>query len=216
MKIKFLGHSSFLFVADDGTSVLSDPYKPGAYSGGLTYAPIREEADMVFMTHDHEDHADISSLPNQPLQIRTGCSARGIDFDTVDTFHDNEQGKSRGPNKMVLFMIDGIRFCHAGDLGHVLTEEHLKEINGVDILMLPVGGHFTIGPREATEVMRQIDPKICIPMHFKNEKCGFPIEPVDTFLQDKSPLRRSSSSEVMITKDDLPASCSILYLPPAN
>lgn len=216
MKIKYIGHSCFLFTAEDGTTVLSDPYKPGAYGGGIAYAPVRDEADMVFVTHDHEDHDDIKGLLNQPLQIRTGCAARGIGFDTIDTFHDNEQGKQRGPNKIFIFTIDNINFAHAGDLGHLLSEDQVKAVGSVDILLLPVGGHFTVDPQEATSVMEQINPKICIPMHFKTEKCAFPIEPAESFLQGKSPLRRSSSSEVIITKNDLPETCSVLYLPPAN
>lgn len=205
-----------MFVADDGTSVLCDPYKPGAYSGGLTYSPVREEADMVFVTHHHEDHDCFQSLPNQPLHIRSACIAGGIGFDTVDSFHDNEQGKKRGPNKIFTFEIEGIRICHLGDLGHSLSDEQVLAVGEVDILLIPVGGHFTIGAHEATLVMNQINPKICIPMHFKTDKCAFPIEPVEPFLQGKSPLRRSTSSEVLIHKDDLPAACSVLFLPPAN
>lgn len=216
MKIKYLGHSAFLFISEDETSVLSDPYKHGAYGGGLTYAPIRDHADIVFITHEHEDHNDLTSLPNQPLQIRTGCSARGIPFDTIATFHDNEQGAKRGANNVFTFEIDGIHFCHAGDLGHVLSEDQIKEVGQADILMIPVGGHFTIDPNEATMVMNQLNPKICIPMHFKTDKCGFPIEPAESFLQHQSHLRRSSSSEVVITKSDLPETTSVLYLPPAN
>lgn len=216
MKIKYIGHSCFLFVADDGTSVLSDPYKPGAYSGGLTYSPVREEADMVFVTHHHEDHDYFQSLPNQPLHVRTACTAGGIGFDTVDTFHDHDQGMQRGANKIFTFEIDQIHFCHLGDLGHILSNEQVQAVGTVDILMIPVGGFFTIGPQEATTVMNQINPKIAVPMHFKTDKCAFPIEPAESFLQGKSPLRRSASSEVLIQKDDLPSSCSVLYLPPAN
>jgi L-ascorbate metabolism protein UlaG (beta-lactamase superfamily) len=216
MKIKYIGHSCFLFTAEDGTTVLSDPYKPGAYGGGITYLPVRDETDMVFVTHDHEDHDDIKGLINQPLHIRTGCSARGIGFDTIDTFHDNEQGKKRGPNKIFTFTMDTINVAHAGDLGHLLSDEQVQAVGSVDILLLPVGGHFTVDPQEAKTVMEQIKPKICIPMHFKTVKCAFPIETAEPFLQGGYPVRRSASSEVILVKDDLPESCSILYLPPSN
>lgn len=216
MILKYLGHSCFLIKSNDGTSVLTDPYKPGAYGGALTYGLISDAADIAVLSHDHEDHADLSGLPNQPLQITTGCRARGIEFDVIQTFHDNVRGKERGNNRITCFTLDGIRVCHLGDLGHILSDKQVTEIGMVDILLIPVGGRFTIGPSEATRVVRQIDPKIVVPMHFKTEKCGFPIEPVDAFLHGKKDVRRSPTSEVVLTKDELPGACTILYLPPAN
>lgn len=216
MKIKYIGHSCFLFTSGEGTRVLIDPYKPGAYGGGLTYRPVADEADIVAVTHGHEDHADLDGLPNQPLQVRAGCMARGIDFDVVDTYHDNEGGRKRGPNRVVCFEMDGIRVCHLGDLGHTLSDEQVAAIGRVDILLIPVGGHFTIGKEEAAEVIGQLNPRICVPMHYKTEKCAFPIEPVEAFLEGKASVRRSSSSEVVVNQADLPESTSILLLPHAN
>ncbi len=216
MKIKYIGHSTFLLTSDNGIRILTDPYKPGAYGGGLTYGPITDSADIVVLSHEHEDHADIESLPNSPLVVRTDALARGIAFDVVETYHDDAGGEKRGKNRVTCFELDGIRVCHLGDLGHVLSPEQVEEIGQVDILLLPVGGTFTIGPVEAAEVMRLISPSIVIPMHFKSEKCGFPIEPVETFLKEKEQIRRSSSSEVVINKEDIVDKCSVLYLPPSN
>ncbi len=216
MLIKYLGHSCFFLRNEEGTSLLIDPYKSGGFGGAISYAPITEQPDICILTHDHEDHAYIQGLPNQPLQIKGDAQARGVFFDAVDTYHDNVEGKERGPNKVFCFELDEIRVCHLGDLGHVLSEEKVKEIGRVDVLLLPIGGTFTIGAEEATTVMNQLSPKIAVPMHFKTDKCAFPIEEVDTFLEGKSPVRRSPTSEVMLRKPDLPENLTILYIPPKN
>ncbi|MBN2328218.1 MAG: MBL fold metallo-hydrolase [Candidatus Omnitrophica bacterium] len=216
MIIKFLGHSCFFIQSDDGTSILTDPYKSGAYGGALTYEPIAESADIVTLSHEHEDHAELNSLPNQPLIIRADCRALGLVFDVVDTFHDNVGGKERGANRVILFSIDDIRIAHLGDLGHILTPEQVEKMGEVDVLLIPIGGRFTIDPDQASQVVKQIHPKIAIPMHFKTDKCGFPIERVDTFLQGKSNVKRSPTSEVVLRKEDLSQDPSILYIPPSN
>ncbi|RJP25411.1 MAG: MBL fold metallo-hydrolase [Candidatus Omnitrophota bacterium] len=216
MKIKYIGHSCFLLASDTGTLILTDPYKSGSYGGALMYGPIVDAADIAVISHDHEDHSDVLSLPNRPLMVRTDAVVRGIDFDVVDTYHDEEQGAKRGKNRVTSFVLDEIRICHLGDLGHVLTPEQVEKIGNIDILLIPVGGNFTIGPAEATQIVNALHPRIVIPMHFKTEKCAFPIEPVDRFLEGKTPVKRSTVSEVTIQKGDLPEACTYLYLPPAN
>lgn len=216
MKIKYVGHSCFVITASDGTTILFDPYKTGAYGGSITYAPVLDEADIVVMSHQHEDHAAISDLPNRPLVVSSGCQVRGFVFDSVDTFHDANQGQDRGGNRIFAVTVDDVRVCHLGDLGHLLTDDHLGELGPVDVVLVPVGGRFTIGPEEATEVIGQLTPRIVIPMHYKTDKCGFPIEPVDAFLTGKTDIRRSSHSEVIIRKEDLPDACTFLYLPHSN
>lgn len=217
MLIKYLGHSCFLLRSDsDSISILTDPYKSGAYGGAIAYAPITEEADICVLSHEHEDHADIQGLANRPLTVRTSAVARGVEFDIVDTFHDNTQGSERGPNRITCFTLDGIRLCHMGDLGHVLSDEQAQKIGEVDVVMIPVGGGFTIGPEEAQQVLDRLQPKIAVPMHFKTNKCAFPIEPVESFLKLHNQHRRSPTSEVHLKKEDLPASSTILFIPPSN
>lgn len=216
MIVKYIGHSCFLVKSDDNISVMIDPYKPGAYGGALTYAPITDAPDIVILSHEHEDHADLNSLPNQPLVVRTGAFARGIEFDVIDSYHDNAQGKERGPNRITCFELDGIRVCHVGDLGHTLNEDQIEKIGKIDLLFIPVGGKFTIGPVEATKVVEQIQPRIVIPMHFKTDRCGFPIEPVESFFNGKSEIKRSPTSEVVLKKEDIPGKLTYLYLPPSN
>jgi L-ascorbate metabolism protein UlaG (beta-lactamase superfamily) len=216
MIVKYIGHSCFLIKSNNGISVLTDPYKSGAYGGALTYGPIADSADIVTLSHEHEDHAELGSLPNQPLVVRAECRALGVGFDRVETYHDQSEGKERGENRVFLFTLDNIRVCHLGDLGHVLTPEQVEKIDKVDILLVPVGGRFTVDPREAEQVVEQINPKIAIPMHFKTDKCGFPIESAEAFLCGKNNVKRSPTSEVVLTQEDLPEARTILFIPPSN
>ncbi len=216
MNIKYLGHSCFLIQSSQGISILTDPYKSGAYGGALTYAPIIDAADIVTLSHEHEDHAELNSLPNQPLVVRAECRAMGVEFDVVNTFHDSLQGQERGSNRAILFTLDGMRVCHLGDLGHILSPEQVEQFGKIDILLVPVGGRFTIDPQEATQVTAQLNPRIAIPMHYKTTKCGFPIEGVEAFLVEKDRIKQSPTAEVTIDQVDLPKEFTVLVIPPGN
>ena len=110
--------------------------------------------------------------------------------------------------------IDGLRVCHLGDLGHVLTHEQIRQVGSVDILLLPVGGQATINARVATEVARQLHARLIIPMHYKTPKIRFPFAPVDDFLHNKNNFSRPSTGEIEITKDTLPSEAQIVVLEP--
>jgi L-ascorbate metabolism protein UlaG (beta-lactamase superfamily) len=214
MKIKWYGHSAFLITSDQGVKIITDPYESGAYGGQLAYGKIKDQADIVLTSHDHADHNDTKSLPGSP-QIVKGSgtkTAEGISIKGISTYHDPSQGSERGTNTIFTFSVGGMKVCHLGDLGHILGEKELAEIGPVDILLIPVGGYFTIDPKEATRVAEQIQPKVLIPMHFKTEKCGFPIAPVEDFLKGKSATKRPKSSEVSFDKASLPQKMEIVVL----
>ena len=214
MKIKWYGHAAFLITSDQGVKVITDPYESGAYGGQLAYGKIKDQSDIVLTSHDHADHNDTKSLPGSP-QIMKGIGSRtvkGITFKGISTYHDSSKGSERGANVIFTFSIDGIQVCHLGDLGHILSEKELVEIGPVDILLIPVGGYFTIDPKEATRVAEQLKAKILIPMHFKTEKCGFPIAPVEDFLKGKLNSRRPGASEVTFDKTTLPHQTEIVVL----
>jgi L-ascorbate metabolism protein UlaG (beta-lactamase superfamily) len=137
---------------------------------------------------------------------------KGISFKGISTFHDPSKGSERGTNTIFIFSVDGIRVCHLGDLGHILSENELAEIGPVDLLLIPVGGYFTIDPKEATRVAEQLKPKVLIPMHFKTEKCGFPIAPVEDFLKGKQNSRQPRTTEVAFDKATLPHHMEIVVL----
>jgi len=214
MKIKWYGHAAFLITSDGGVRMILDPYESGAYGGQLAYGKISDEADIAVASHDHADHGHTKGLPGSP-QVVTGSgsqAAKGISFKGIATYHDSSKGSERGSNTIFTFSVDGIRVCHLGDLGHVLSEKEVAEIGPVDILFIPVGGYFTIDAQQASRVADQIKPKVLIPMHFKTEKCGFPIAPVDDFLKEKANLKRLKTSEVSFSKTSLPQRMEILVL----
>lgn len=211
MKIKWLGHAAFLITADDGTRIITDPYDAGY--GGLGYAPIKESADIVTVSHQHGDHCGGEVGGNPQVVDKTGnTKAKGVEFMGIASHHDTSGGKERGENIIFCFALDGMKICHLGDLGHILSEQQVTEIGEVDILLIPTGGFFTIGPKEATEVCNQIKPKVIIPMHVSNEKCAFPIAKADDFLKDKSGIERADTSEKAFKKEELPSSTKIVVL----
>jgi len=214
MKIKWYGHAAFMFTSDQGVKIITDPYESGGYGGQLSYGQIKDQADIVSISHDHADHNDIKNLPGSPEIVKSSGSqtAKGISIKGIPTYHDSSRGSERGVNTVFTFSIDGMKICHLGDLGHILDKKDLSEIGPVDILLIPVGGYFTIDSKEATRVAEQIKPRVLIPMHFKTDKCGFPIAPVEDFLKGKPNQKRLKVSEVAFQKKTLPQQTEIMVL----
>jgi len=214
MKIKSYGHAAFLITSEQGVKIIIDPYESGAFGGQLAYGKIKDQADIVITSHDHADHNDTKSLPGSPEIVKGSGSktVKGVLFKGISTYHDPSKGSERGGNTIFTFSVDGIQVCHLGDLGHTLGDKELAEVGHVDILFIPVGGYYTIDPKEAIRVAEQIKPKVLIPMHFKTEKCGFPIAPVEEFLKGKSNLKRPKASEMAFDKTTLPKQMEIIVL----
>jgi L-ascorbate metabolism protein UlaG (beta-lactamase superfamily) len=209
MKIKYLAHASFLVTSGSGTRIITDPYET---SGGLKHGAIKETADIVTVSHEHGDHNNAAAVKGNPKVVRQSTEVRGIKINAVPTAHDEKGGSQRGKNNIYCFQVDGVNVCHAGDLGHELTAEQVKAIGKVDVLMVPVGGFFTIDAKTATKVCEQLKPKVIIPMHFKTEKLDFPITGVDDFLKGKNNVTRSNDSEIELKADNLPANARIIVL----
>ncbi len=213
MKIKYYGHAAFLITSNQGTRIITDPYKPGAF-GAMSYGKIPDEADVVVVSHGHDDHNDSEGVAGNPevLEKPGKRSVHGIEFNGVAAFHDRSSGKERGENIIFTFTVDGITICHLGDLGHVLSQNEVEAIGAVDLLMTPVGGFFTIDAKEASEVAGQLNPSIIIPMHFKTGKCDLPIAPVDEFTTGKARVKVTNSSEISLDKGGLPKETEIIVL----
>ena len=214
MKIKWLGHASFLITSDAGIRIITDPYMPNER---LTYDEIKESADIITVSHEHSDHNNVDAVQGNPEAVRESAPVeiKGIEFRGVSTYHDNTEGQQRGKNTIFCFEVDGIRLCHLGDLGHPLSDKEVTEIGEVDILLTPVAGFYTIDAGVATEVCGKLIPKVIIPMHYKNDKCDFPITRVDEFLQGKTGVSQLDTSEVEFKKGELPATTQIIVLKPA-
>jgi L-ascorbate metabolism protein UlaG (beta-lactamase superfamily) len=214
VRIKWLGHSAFLLTAADGTSVITDPYLPGSFSGQIMYGPIRETAHAVTVSHHHHDHDGVSHLPGQPKAVEGKGTFKvgSVSIRGIETFHDANEGAGRGRNTVFVFEVDGMRVCHCGDLGHVLTVEQAEAIGKVDVLLVPVGGTFTVDAAAAREVAVQLGARVTIPMHYKTDKLGFDIAGVDRFVQGRVNVKRVGRAEVDVSADKLPPAPEIWVL----
>lgn len=212
MKIKWLAHAAFLITTGSGTRIITDPYATG---NGLNHGEIDESADIVTTSHEHFDHNNVAAVKGNPRVVAAGTEVSGIKIRGIPTTHDDTGGSQRGENTIFCLEIDGLHVCHAGDLGHVLTDEQVQAIGKVDVLLVPVGGFFTIDAKAATQVCDQLKPKVIIPMHFKTDKLEFPIAGVDEFIRGKDNVTRVDGSEIEIDAGRLPDSARIMVLKPS-
>lgn len=170
MKINWLGHSCFKITNKEGKTLLFDPYKDM-----LGYKlPKDIEADIVLTSHDHYDHNYIEAVKGEFIHINKigDFNEDSIHIRGVATYHDKFNGSEKGNNILFTVEVDGLKVCHCGDLGHILDELQIKEIGKVDILLVPVGGGYTIGAEDAVEVVKQLNPKVIIPMHYRTKALG--------------------------------------------
>jgi L-ascorbate metabolism protein UlaG (beta-lactamase superfamily) len=214
MKIQWFGHAAFRIATDSGVSIIIDPYQSGAFGGALTYGKIKDEADIVLTSHDHDDHNYTKDLKGKFTHIgKAGeYDVKGVKIKATPSYHDPSRGSERGNNLMFTLQADGLTLVHTGDLGHTLDKATLAELGKVDILLVPVGGFYTIDAKEATKVMKDINPAITIPMHYKTEKCNFPIATVDDFTAGKKGVKVLKASEIEVSKADLPKEPEITVL----
>ncbi len=168
MQIEYCGHSCFKIstkpLADqDKITVFIDPF-----GEKLGLKPPRGQADLVLTTHNHFDHNDTSNLKGDFFLINSPgeYAFRGVSVVGIQTYHDDQGGKLRGLNSVYIIESEGVRICHLGDLGHLLDKNQIDKIGEINILLVPVGGKYTIGPKEAVEVIKSIEPSVVIAMHY--------------------------------------------------
>lgn len=196
MKVRWLGHACFLLTAGDGTKIATDPFNET-----VGYLPPTVSADFVTVSHEHFDHNSVRAIDGKPRVIRGPGEHKAGKHKVigVESFHDESMGTKRGQNTIFVFDIDGMHVAHLGDLGHPLTEKQLEAIGQIDVLMIPVGGTYTIDAAGAVEVMRQLNPKVTIPMHYKTEVIALPLAPVDEFLKlAKLPHRKLGTTTELL------------------
>lgn len=209
MKIKWLGHSCFLMTAEDGTRVLTDPFNEE-----VGYDLPAVEADVVTVSHGHFDHNYISIVKGdfRVLKSPGEFTVNDIEITGVSTFHDREGGPRRNIANVVFnFEIDGVRICHCGDLGHVPTPEQVRAIGDVHVLMVPVGGTYTIDYKGALEVVKVLNPLVTIPMHYYTHELKFPLEKADNFIEAAGG-EKVRVQEIEVAKDNLFKFPSVLIL----
>ena len=203
MTITWLGHSCFV-LESGGFRVLLDPYK-----GVRGYPDVTAEVDAVYCSHDHFDHAYTAGVT-----LAAGA-ANPFAIKEVPTFHDDQNGTLRGKNMVRVLAAGGVAVAHLGDLGHRLTERQAEAIGPCDVLLLPVGGTYTIDALAAKEVAEQLSPRIIIPMHYRQGDKGLlELDTVDAFLSlcPREQIRRYPVSRLEVTKDT-PAQVAVLAMP---
>lgn len=208
MEISWLGHSCFR-IKGSQTTVITDPYSPG-----LGYSLGKPSARIVTVSHQHPGHAYVQGVAGEPRLIMGPgeYEISGVLVIGLATFHDGNRGSERGKNTVYLIEVDEVSVCHLGDLGHMLTNEQVEELGSVDILMVPVGGVSTINAPVAAEVMRRLEPKVVIPMHYKTEALSWELEPVARFLKEVGVEQVTPQPKLPFTKSSLPLNSQVFLL----
>ena len=208
MDISWLGHSCFRIRGSHAT-VMTDPYPPD-----LGYSLGKPTASIVTVSHQHPGHSYTQGIGGEPRLV-TGPGEYEISsilIIGIATFHDSEKGAKRGKNTVYLLEVDEVSVCHLGDLGHVLTTEQVEKLDNVDVLLLPVGGVSTLNASMAAEVVRQLEPKVVVPMHYKTPALNWELEPVDGFLKEMGIKEVNSQPKLSFTKPSLPPSTQVFLL----
>ncbi|HVR01719.1 MAG TPA: MBL fold metallo-hydrolase [Polyangia bacterium] len=207
-KLTWLGQSAFVLETAAGTRIVMDPIPKG-----LGYdLPLGLKADVITVSHEHPDHNNVALVVNKARVLR-GLTAdkkgwtridekvKDVAIRSVGVYHDDKRGAERGLNTVFIFEVDGLRIAHLGDLGHLLTDEQLSAIGSVDVLLVPVGGVYTIDAYQATRVVDQLHPRlVVIPMHYRTPPLTIKeLEPVDEFLERKANVRHEPTNTLALT-----------------
>jgi L-ascorbate metabolism protein UlaG (beta-lactamase superfamily) len=206
IKIQYFGHSSFGISRNQEMKVVTDPYGEGM---GYNF-PKDISTEILTVSHDHFDHNNIAALKSfdAMLKGKTGKFDDGdIKVKGVFTYHDVDPNSEKGTNTIYTYEINKIKICHLGDLGHELSEELLKNIGKVDVLMIPVGGFFTIDAEKAVKVVNSINPKVVIPMHYETDETKISFEdllaPVEDFTSKLKDWEVKQADSLVLTKQML-------------
>lgn len=211
MELTWLGHSCFRLKGKEATLITDPPSPSTGYSLG------RLTADIVTISHDHPGHNYVKGVGGEPRVI-SGPGEYEIEqvlIAGVKTYHDREHGALRGRNTAYLITMDDVHVCHLGDLGDRLDEKALEELSNADVLLVPVGGHYTLDAERAAEVIAQLEPRIIVPMHYQTpayKSPDTPLDPVEKFLHEMGVEAAEPLAKVVITPSSLPTEPQVVLL----
>ena len=212
MIIEYLGHSCFKLTESTGTSIVCDPYSEEI----VGYEMPKAEADVVTVSHHHSDHDLIENVGGKPVVIdkENNCDFDGVEINSIKSFHDASRGKKRGENMIFKFRMDGIDICHLGDLGEKCSSDLIETLLPVNVLLIPVGGTYTIDAEMAKEYVDRIMPDIVIPMHYRTKDCKLDIDKVDEFLNlfDEDVIEEAEGNSIELSRTDLSGETKIVVL----
>ena len=204
MKIQYLGHSSFM-LSNAKTSVVIDPFSA---SVGFPFPKVT--ADTVTISHHHDDHDSVEGVSGSPVvfDIPGEYERKGVRMYGYSTFHDEAKGSERGKNTMFKFVMDGVVILHCGDLGHELSDNDLELVKDTNVLMIPVGGVYTIDPHQAQKLSKAIGAEIVLPMHYKTDKHDptvfADVHPLEDFMKETDVVNRRVEKVLNVTAETIP------------
>jgi L-ascorbate metabolism protein UlaG (beta-lactamase superfamily) len=203
MLLKHIGHAEFWMETENGTRIVTDPYDAGC---GYPVKPV--EAEIALISHHHHDHDAVENLQGNPIVIDQAgeyTPASGVRITAVRGYHDDSHGAKRGETLLFLIEADGLRIVHLGDLGDMLTNDQISRLKNPDILMIPVGGFYTIDGKQAAEIAFQLNAKVVLPMHYKTDyNADWPISGPEVFLEGYEHKDVSDNAEALrVVKEDL-------------
>jgi len=207
VRVRWLGQAFFLLTDAGGRRLAIDPFDPAAFD----YPPAQVSADAVLVTHEHHDHNHVGAVAGEPRIVRGpgGVGEHDLGFASVRgvaAWHDEERGARRGPNTIYRVELGGLAFVHVGDLGHLLSAGQVTKLAPVDVLFVPLGGHFTLEPERVPALIESLGPRLTVGMHFGN-RCTrrLPLAPVETFARGRKDVRAIPGPEFELEPAALPA-----------
>ncbi len=206
MNISWYGQSCFKIQTksqrgSEEITIITDPFDKS-----LGLRPPQGNAEIVLVSHtQHDDHNNVSVIKGEPFIIDSPgeYSIEGIQIEGIESFHDKVNGEEKGRNTIFTIDSEGMRICHLGDLGHILEEDQVETIGEVDVLMIPVGGKFTLDSKEAENVVGQLEPKIIIPMHFKVKELNLDIDDAEKFCKEYGGKTETGIAKLNLKKKEL-------------
>lgn len=208
-------HAAFSLEAEGAPRVLVDPYRPGGLGGRFRLPPIDVPADLVLVTHWHEDHSWLGPAHRGAAVADTSGRWAGVPVVAVEAYHDAERGARMGLTRMLLVELGGLRVAHLGDVGAPPDDAQWAALGPIDIALVPAGGTYTLGPAEAAIVARRSGATWVVPMHCAHAGVDLPLEPVDRFVDAwRGPVERPTSRRLVFDPSARPGHPVALVLPP--
>ncbi|OQB24268.1 MAG: metal-dependent hydrolase [Firmicutes bacterium ADurb.Bin182] len=202
MTLKWFGHSCFLLTDSRGVRILTDPFDPET-----GYNLEKTEAEIVTCSHNHHDHHYVEAAAGNPKIIdKPGeYEVNGVRIKGVKTFHDDAKGVKRGENTVFIFDVDGMRIAHFGDIGEIPDESTLNEIGDIDVMLVPIGGNYTIGHTEALQLANLVKTNVLIPMHYSTPDVKFKLGPLAPMLREAKncKIHKLNQPEATLTRESL-------------
>ena len=208
MDVTWLGQSCFR-LRGRNAAVVTDPYPPALGPR------LKLDGNLVTVSHPHENHSHVQSVKDAYVIEGPGeYEVAGVTVRGLPTYHDTQQGAEHGRNTVYVIEVDDVRVCHLGDLGHTLDDRALEAIGNVDVLLVPVGGGRTLDGARAAEVVRQVEPRYVVPMHFGHPSLRTDLAPVERFLNEMGVPETEPQTKLSVQGSSADAETKVVVLEP--